>query len=133
MQFHTQEPRQYGASFEVLQSPAPVPARVRPESGKVLRQRPASSGEFPRSPTRVRRASCWVRLPGWVRHHLCGCAGPEGGLSSSGWSPPKSSTQVPPSTKVRRPSGHVLGGVRLGSGWFRRSLAALRPREPAPS
>ena len=35
--------------------------------------------------------------------------------------------------KFRRPSGDVLGDVRLGSGWFRRSLAALRPREPAPS
>ena len=45
-----QEPRQDGASFEVLQSPAPVPASVRRESSGVRQRRPASSLGVPRGP-----------------------------------------------------------------------------------
>ena len=47
-----EEPRQDGASMEVRQNPAPVPASVRRESSGVRQRRPASSLGVPRGPAR---------------------------------------------------------------------------------
>ena len=94
-----------GSCCRPLRPLVPVPL-VREEGPEARRDVAASSevrGQRPASD----------RSPGGVRH-------------------PRSAVQ-PPSSKFRRPSADVLGDVRLGSGWFRRSLATLRPREPAPS